>query len=87
MSFQYKNPTSSTIIYGPVSVDRDNDTGVIFSVNSIGGYMEVWSLADLDWVISVEEMNQCTNAEFLWVKDLTLIDYEPKPSPPLFGME
>ena len=40
-----------------------------------------------NWVISVEEMNQCTNAEFLWVKDLTLIDYEPKPSPPLFGME
>jgi len=51
MSFQYKNPTSAAIIYGPVSVDRDNDTGVIFSVNSIGGYMEVWSLADLDWVI------------------------------------
>jgi hypothetical protein len=40
-----------------------------------------------NWIISQEEMNQCTNEEFLWVKDLTLIDYEPKPSPPLFGME
>ena len=46
-------------------------------------------ISDLNenWVISVEEMNQCTNITFLWVKDLTLIDYEPKPSPPLFGME
>jgi hypothetical protein len=51
MSFQYVNPTSSTQIAGPVSVSRDSDTGVIFSVNSIGGYMEVWSLADLNWVI------------------------------------
>ena len=40
-----------------------------------------------NWIISQEEMNQCTNITFLWVKDLTLIDYEPKPSPPLFGME
>jgi hypothetical protein len=51
MSFQYVNPTSGAQIAGPVSVSRESDTGVIFSVNSIGGYMEVWSLADLDWVI------------------------------------
>ena len=48
MSFEYKNPTSGTIIYSPISVDRDNDTGVICSVNSIGGYMEVWEHADLN---------------------------------------
>lgn len=30
------------------------------------------------WVISVEEIEQCTNENFLWVKDLPLIDYEPK---------
>lgn len=40
-----------------------------------------------NFVISIEEINQCTNEEFLWVKDLTLIPYESKPSPPLFGME
>lgn len=46
-------------------------------------------ISDLNdnWIISQEEMNQCTNITFLWVKDLTLIDYEPKPSPPLFGIE
>ena len=46
MSFDYKNPTSSTIISGPVSVSRDNDTGTNFSVDSVGGYMEVYNLSN-----------------------------------------
>ena len=37
-----------------------------------------------NWVISVEEMNQCVNPDFLWVKDLPLIEYKPKPTPPPF---
>jgi hypothetical protein len=36
-----------------------------------------------DWVISTQEMNECINPNFLWVKDLPLIDYEPKPTPPI----
>jgi hypothetical protein len=36
-----------------------------------------------NWIISVEEMDFCVNPEFQWVKDLPLIPYEPKPSPPL----
>ena len=35
-----------------------------------------------NWVISTEEMTNCQNPEFMWVKDLELIPYEPKPSPP-----
>jgi hypothetical protein len=35
-----------------------------------------------NWIISVEEMDFCVNPEFAWVKDLPLIDYVPKPSPP-----
>lgn len=35
-----------------------------------------------NWIISVEEMEFCVNPEFMWVKDLPLIPYEPKPSPP-----
>jgi hypothetical protein len=35
-----------------------------------------------DWIISVEEMEYCTNEQFLWVKDLPLIEYVPKPAPP-----
>ena len=34
------------------------------------------------YIISVEEMEFCVNPEFQWVKDLPLIDYVPKPSPP-----
>lgn len=36
-----------------------------------------------NWIISVEEMANCTNDEFMWVKDLPLIIYEPKPSSPI----
>ena len=32
-----------------------------------------------NWVISVEEMEQCVNTDYLWVKDLELIEYVPKP--------
>lgn len=32
-----------------------------------------------DWVISVEEMEFCVNPNFMWVKDLPLIEYVPKP--------
>lgn len=38
--------------------------------------------ADDKWVISVEEISQCVNPEFIWVKDLPLIPFNPKPSPP-----
>ena len=31
-----------------------------------------------NWVISVEEMANCVNDEFMWVKDLPLIPYNPK---------
>lgn len=34
-----------------------------------------------NWVISVEEMEYCNNPEFMWVKDLDLIIYEPKQTP------
>jgi len=34
--------------------------------------------ANGNWVISVEEMEYCVNPEFLWVKDLPLIIFEPK---------
>lgn len=38
--------------------------------------------ADDNWIISTEEMNFCTNVQFMWVKDLDLIPYNPKPTPP-----
>lgn len=38
--------------------------------------------ADDNWVISVEEISQCENPLCMWVKDLRLIPYVPKPAPP-----
>ena len=37
-----------------------------------------------NWVISVEEIEQNIFPSFDWIKDLTIIPYEPKPTPPPF---
>jgi len=36
---------------------------------------------DSNWCISVEEIDQCTNVDFQWVKDLILSTFNP----PLIG--
>lgn len=35
------------------------------------------------WVISTEEIEYNVNPDFMWIKDLPLIEYVPKPSPPM----
>ena len=40
-----------------------------------------------NWIVSAEEVAYCSNPEFLWIKELEMISYEPKPAPPLFGGE
>lgn len=40
---------------------------------------------DDNWVISVQEIKQCINPNFMWVKELQLIPFVPKPSPPFPG--
>jgi hypothetical protein len=37
-----------------------------------------------NWVISIEEMHNCVNPDFMWVKDLEQIEYQPKPIEPPF---
>jgi hypothetical protein len=37
-----------------------------------------------NWVISIEEMHDCVNPDFMWVKDLEKIEYQPKPIEPPF---
>jgi hypothetical protein len=36
--------------------------------------------ADNNWVISREEMEFCVNPDYLWVKDLDLVPYNPIPN-------
>ena len=59
--------------------DKDNVVGQWYMADS---YFNPIQDADDNWVISVEEINQCVNPDFMWVKDLVLIVYNPKPSPP-----
>jgi hypothetical protein len=47
MSFPYKNPITETQLAGTDSVSRTSVFGSGFSVHSVGGYMEVYSLQDL----------------------------------------
>jgi hypothetical protein len=35
------------------------------------------------WIISVEEIEQCVNPIFIWVKELPLIPFDQKQNPPI----
>ena len=56
---------------------KDEITGQLYAPDSY--FNPIQDIND-DWVISTEEMNQCASPEFMWVKDLPLIDYVAKPS-------
>ena len=58
---------------------KDSLVGQLYDEDS---YFNPITDLDENWIISVEEMEFCVNPEFMWVKDLPLIDYKPKPSPP-----
>ena len=34
--------------------------------------------ADLNWIISTHEIDFCTNPDYIWVKELPIIEYKPK---------
>jgi hypothetical protein len=63
-------------------VQKDQIVGQLYDPNS---FFNPWQDLNLNWIISVEEMEQCVNPDFMWVKDLPLIPYEPKPTPPPFN--
>jgi hypothetical protein len=56
---------------------KDSLVGQLYTDDS---YFNPIQDANDNWVISTEEMNNCTNEEFQWVKTLPLIDYVPKPT-------
>jgi len=51
-TFPYKNPISSEQLNGIQSVERSEVFGTNFSVLSVGGYMEVFNLSDLNYTIN-----------------------------------
>jgi hypothetical protein len=56
---------------------KDEITGQLYAPDSY--FNPIQDIND-DWIISTEEINQCVSPEFMWVKDLPLIDYVAKPS-------
>jgi hypothetical protein len=62
---------------------KDQLVGQLFAPDS---YFNPVQDANDNWFISIEEMNYCTNPDFMWVKDLPLIEYQPKPAPDPFGI-
>jgi hypothetical protein len=59
---------------------KDQLQGQQYAENS---YFNPIQDANNKWVISVEEIDGCTNEDFDWVKDLQLITYEPKEQTPI----
>ena len=62
-------------------LQKDELIGQLYAPDSY--YNPIQDLND-NWVISIEEIEQTVTPEFLWVKDLEMIPYEPKPTPPPF---
>lgn len=60
---------------------KDQLVGQLFAPDSY--FNPVQDIND-NWFISIEEMNYCINPDFMWVKDLPLIEYQPKLSPDPF---
>jgi hypothetical protein len=71
----------TTLVGLLTEVQKNELIGVAYAPDSF--YNPIQDLND-NWIISVEEMLYTTNPETLWVKDLELIEYKPKPSPSPF---
>jgi hypothetical protein len=59
---------------------KDLLTGQLYTDDS---YFNPIQDADDNWIISTEEMINCTNEKFMWVKELELIEYVPKEVTPI----
>lgn len=71
-----------TTLVGLLTIEqKDQLVGVAYAPDS---YYNPIQMLDDSWVISTEEMVNTINPDTLWVKELELIPYQPKPSPSPF---
>jgi hypothetical protein len=59
-------------------VQKDELVGQLYDDDSY--FNPIQDLND-NWIISVEEIDQCITPDLMWVKELPLIPYEPRPVP------
>jgi hypothetical protein len=70
-------PNDQTIYMGLLTEEQKNSLiGVLYCPDS---YFNPILDADNNWIISREEMEFCINPDYLWVKNLDLIPYNPIP--------
>jgi hypothetical protein len=62
-------------------LQKDELLGQLYDYDSY--FNPIQDLND-NWIISIEEIEQNIFPSFDWIKDLTMIPYEPKPTPPPF---
>jgi hypothetical protein len=75
----------TTTLVGLLTIEqKDSLVGVWYAPDAF--YNPIQDLND-NWIISIEEIANTINPDTLWVKDLPLIPYQPKPSPPFPGLE
>lgn len=71
-----------TTLVGLLTIEqKDQLIGIWYAPDSY--YNPIQDIND-NWVISVEEIANTTNPDTLWVKNLDLITYQPKPTPSPF---
>lgn len=67
----------SEILVGLLTIEqKDSLIGQWYASDSFFNPIE--TAIENQWIISVEEMANCVNDEFMWVKYLPLIIYVPK---------
>jgi hypothetical protein len=59
-------------------IQKDELVGQLYDLDSY--FNPIQDIND-NWIISIEEIEQNIFPSFDWIKDLTMIPYEPKPSP------
>ena len=67
-----------TYVHLLTETEKDSLIGQWYAPDS---YFNPITDANLNWVISTQEADYCVNTDFLWVKDLPLIEYVPKENP------
>ena len=72
--------TNKDIYVGLLTEIQKNELqGQLYTLDS---YFNPIQDVNNNWIISIEEIEFCTNEDFFWVRDLEMIIYEPKPIPP-----
>lgn len=67
------------ILVGLLTLEQKND--IFEMLYDEDSYFNPIQDADDNWIISIEEIENCNVEQFQWVKQLPLIEYKPKEHP------